>query len=91
MRYGPNQVGHSLNQVGYKHEFDRGFFLHFTSVFPSIGSWTVPAYRTFCWSGEPFYIRMPFQTKTNDVYVGARTFYLSIESPTRNLYTTAGL
>ena len=46
--------------------------------------------RTFCWSGEPFYVRMPFLTKTNDVYVGARTFSLSVETQTRNLYTTAG-
>ena len=46
--------------------------------------------RTFCWSGEPFYVRMPFLTTTNDVYVGARTSNLSIESPTPNLYTMAG-
>ena len=65
------------------------FFKHFTSVFPSIGGWTVPALQDFCWSGEPFYVRMPFLTTTNDVYVGARTFNPSIESPTRNLYTTA--
>ena len=49
-----------------------------------------PHCRTFCWSDEPFHVRMPFLTTTNDVYVGARTFNLSIESPTRNLYTTAG-
>ena len=46
--------------------------------------------RTFWWSGEAFDIRMPFLTTTNDVYVGARTFNLSVENPTRNLYTTVG-
>ena len=34
---------------------------------------------------------MPFLTTTNDVYVGARTDNLSLESSTRNLYTTAAL
>ena len=34
---------------------------------------------------------MPFLTTTNDLYVGARTFNLSVESPTRNIYTTARL
>ena len=65
-------------------------FLRFTSVFPSIGGWTVLALQDFCWSGETFYVRMPFLSTTNNVYVGARTFNLSVESPTRNLYTTAG-
>ena len=39
--------------------------------------------RTFWWSGEPFYVRIPFLTTTNDVYVGARTFSLSVEDAKR--------
>ena len=83
----PCQLGlHVLPALLFMHNF----FLHFTSIFLSIGGWTVPAMQDFWWSGEPFDVRIPFLTTTNDVYVGARTFHLSVESPTRNLYTTAG-
>ena len=49
-------------------------FLHFTLY-----------YRTFCWSGQTFDIRVTFLVTTNDIYVATRTFNLSLVSPTRNL------
>ena len=37
---------------------------------PNIGGGTVPALQDFLWSGELFYVQMPFLTTANDVYVG---------------------
>ena len=58
-------------------------FVYFLRPFsPVLGVGRCLHSRTFFWSSEPFYVRMPFLTTTNDVYVGTQTFQPKVRPAT---------